>query len=80
MRTTVRHQPPQQDEVMLDLSQRLDDPTLSLAWAYLAELWDNPELRPPMPNQLSHLTPPEWWIAERLLLSHLDQQHQSPLH
>ena len=77
---TSGHQKPQPSQTVFDLSQRLPDHVLSLAWAYLAEMWDNPELQPPMPSPLSHLTPAEWMLVEQLLLNHLDQRNHSQVH
>lgn len=65
--------PPQ--EVMFDLSQRLDEAQLSLAWAYLYQ--EDPTL--PVPKELKHLTAPEWELANNLLLQNLHLRELLPL-
>jgi len=62
------------------LDERLNDHQLSLAWAYLAELPDNPALpNPPLPNELKHLNQAEWYLVNQLLEYNLQLRDQLPL-
>ena len=62
-------------EVTFDLSQRLSNEQLSLAWAYLSQ--EDP--MSPIPSELSHLTEPEWSLAHQLLQQNLWLREHLPL-
>jgi hypothetical protein len=68
-------------EPTFDLSQRLTDNQLSLAWAYLAlESEQKPGQWTPLPQELSHLTEPEWYLVAQMLAQNLYQRAHQPLH
>lgn len=56
---------PETENPMVDLYLRLQPETLSLAWAHLAEVEQNPAA--PVPKELSHLTTPEWLVCNQSL-------------
>lgn len=76
MTQSTRNPPQPPQEVRLDLSQRLSDHQLSLAMAYLAMA--NPEL--PIPQELSHLTAPEWRVVNSVLEVTMEWRERLPLH
>lgn len=72
IQTQWRHQP---SETTFDLSKRLSESQLSLAWAHLFQA----DLTKPVPNSLSHLTEPEWALCSDLLEQNLWLKEQLPL-
>ena len=68
-------------EPTFDLSQRLTDNQLSLAWAYLMlGSEQNPGQSTPLPPELSHLTEPEWFLVSQMLAQNLYQKSHQLLH
>ena len=61
-------------DVVLDLSQRLTDSQTSLAWAHL---YSSP--LGPIPQELKHLTEPEWYLLGDLLDHNLKLRELLPL-
>ena len=68
----MRQQPQPQT---FDLSERVNDQQLSLAWAHLSSPFSSP-----MPQELKHLTPLEWYLLTDLLEQHLALKELVPLH
>ena len=72
---------PRQPTPMFDLSQRLTDNQLSLAWAHLSMTAQQESHLPlPIPKELRHLTELEWHLVSALLNSSLEQRSQRPVH
>ena len=57
-----------------NLNERVNEVQLSLAWAHLSS-----PLRSPMPQELKHLTPLEWYLVTDLLEQNLALRELLPL-
>ena len=64
----------------LDRALRLEDHLLSLAWAHLHLLLQEPHSPLPTPKELQHLTQPEWELCSLLLDRTLWLKDRQPLH
>jgi hypothetical protein len=64
-------------EVVFDLSSRLTPELLSLAWLHLWNSQDNPMC--PIPQELSHLSEPEWHLCHVMLEDTLNLRDLMPL-